>query len=489
MQLVPLHDGFVTYQEFVDAFGPDDYIAEDSDAAAPEHRRQASLGGGGGGGSGGGSSSGGGGGGAAEWPPSSGGGDPFGMGIGGGGGGGVGGGGWDASASLAAAAPTAPTAAAAAMHDPLGALGAAGGGGGGGGDGDGWGGDEDLINFDGPSGARRVRIEARSLAGNPPGGSSSVHSSPAKAHNNNPGAGGPMPPVSSAGATLGIPLSRDVLSGFRLALKQHTTFHKLWTSEATGSRRSASFWIPKIEASVIVRNRDRVPLGSYAVPGHADPTKVTGQPTNMLEIADNKAWAMTGSAHMPKVIESLFPHPVRFRQVWGQEWKHAAAYAWAAVPPPGFAALGMVLTASNAPPPLTALRCVPAAWTCKPSAPPRLVWENGGSGGRPASVWVVNSLGTAHVTVGFDAPLPGDVLELKPASQLLPEEILAAPTKQAAPALRGRAAMFQSVAAEQRATEQQRATVPSSGNDLLTGALDLLTGSYGGSAVGGGCTR
>ena len=85
-------------------------------------------------------------------------------------------------------------------------------------------------------------------------------------------------------------------------------------------------------------------------------------------------------------------------------------YPRAAVPPPGFAALGMVLTAGNAPPPLTALRCVPAAWTCRPTQPPKLVWENGGSGGRPASVWVVNSLGTAHVTVGFDAPLPGDVL-------------------------------------------------------------------------------
>ena len=34
---------------------------------------------------------------------------------------------------------------------------------------------------------------------------------------------------------------------------------------------------------------------------------------------------------------------------------------------------------------------------------------------------MVNSLGTAHVTVGFDAPQPGDVLELRPASQLLPE--------------------------------------------------------------------
>ena len=38
---------------------------------------------------------------------------------------------------------------------------------------------------------------------------------------------------------------------------------------------------------------------------------------------------------LPRVMEQLLPHPVRYRQVWGQEWKHTAVYAWAAVPPPG----------------------------------------------------------------------------------------------------------------------------------------------------------
>ena len=128
---------------------------------------------------------------------------------------------------------------------------------------------------------------------------------------------------------------------------------------------------------------------------------------------------------MPKIVDALFPHPVRFRQVWGRDWKHASAYAWAAVPPPGFSALGMVLTNSADPPPLESTRCVPTAWTCEPQTPPKLVWENGGSGGRPASVWVVNSLGTAHVVVGHEPPLRGDVLELKPAAELLPENLLA----------------------------------------------------------------
>ena len=170
--------------------------------------------------------------------------------------------------------------------------------------------------------------------------------------------------------------------------------------------------------------------------------------------------------------------------------------------PPGFSALGMVLTSSSAPPPLTAMRCVPTRWTRLASSQPRLVWDNGGGGGRPASIWIVNSLGTAHVTVGFDAPTHADgILELVPASQMLPEDVLdprAGCSKRAdnnkavnnssgadnKEGLRGRAAMFESVAREQRereaeATRRAQAALNArgaSGDDLLTGAVDFLTG-------------
>ena len=180
---------------------------------------------------------------------------------------------------------------------------------------DGWGGDEDLINFDGAQGAGRVRIEARSLAGKSPHKKQQAASS----------SDGPRPPVSHDPATLGVPLSREILSGFRLALKQHAAYERVWMSEGSGCRRAASFWNAKIETSSFARNRDRISLGSYAVPAYHDPTKAVGQPANALEIADAKAWSMTGSTHMPNVIDALFPHPVRFRQVWGQEWRHTAA--------------------------------------------------------------------------------------------------------------------------------------------------------------------
>ena len=123
-------------------------------------------------------------------------------------------------------------------------------------------------------------------------------------------------------------------------------------------------------------------------------------------------------------------------------------------------------------------------------------------------------MGTAHVTVGFDAPTHADgILELVPASRMLPEDVLdpgsrsdgantssrrgspAKPgssfndenSKNTSAGLRGRAAMFESVAREQRereeeATRRAQASLnaananAASGNDLLTGAVDFLTG-------------
>ena len=131
-----------------------------------------------------------------------------------------------------------------------------------------------------------------------------------------------------------------------MAIKPHASFARVWTSEATGSRRAASFWHAKFEQSFAARNRDRVPLGSYATPGLSDPSRYApvnastgalgpaGKHANALEVTDTKAWAMAGSPHLQKVVDALFPHPTRFRQVWGQEWKHVSAFAWAAVPPP-----------------------------------------------------------------------------------------------------------------------------------------------------------
>ena len=139
---------------------------------------------------------------------------------------------------------------------------------------DGWGGEEDLIDFDGAAGAGRAKIEARSLSERATG----AGPTPTNLQTNASRSGAPPNNTSSAllstaAATRGVPLSRDVLSGIRVAIKPHASFARVWTSEATGSRRAASFWHAKFEQSFAARNRDRVPLGSYATPGLSDPSR------------------------------------------------------------------------------------------------------------------------------------------------------------------------------------------------------------------------
>lgn len=182
---------------------------------------------------------------------------------------------------------------------------------------------------------------------------------------------------------------------------------------------------------------------------------------------------------------------MRFRQVWGQEWKHCAVFAWAAVPPDGFVALGMAVTSTHEPPAVTSIRCVPKVWTQVSLVTPKLVWSNSGGGGGAASAWLTNSLGVAHVVLGHEPPAQEACVDLVPVASMLPEDLLApvaAPPRieprtgglgqsgfvkatatgfgsvnastsgsygaasgdSAAPPLRGRAAMFESVAEERR---------------------------------------
>jgi hypothetical protein len=168
------------------------------------------------------------------------------------------------------------------------------------------------------------------------------------------------------------------------------------------------------------------------------------------------------------------------------------------------------------------------------------VWENAGGGGRAASVWIVNELGVAHVVLGHEPPDPADCLELVPAAQMLPEDILApkpadprpgfgrddsdrrraeirgdsvssdsvssnlygSTSGDRAPPLRGRAAMFESVAEERRREQAARdarerdarereerrrvaALGASSGADIFAGTFDVFGAGGGASGSDG----
>ncbi len=51
------------------------------------------------------------------------------------------------------------------------------------------------------------------------------------------------------------------------------------------------------------------------------------------------------------------------------------------------------------------MRCVPVKWCVPSSIQPIKLWDDtGAAGGRPGSIWVVNSLDMIFITAGHDTP-------------------------------------------------------------------------------------
>jgi len=266
----------------------------------------------------------------------------------------------------------------ASLNDPLGAASTA----------DGWEGN-DIIQLDTSTGTiaapPRERIQARALV------------DPTKTT------------VDIKNSQVDSKLTTSVLRGFEVTVAHHKSFAKVWNSDATGSRMTVSIWDPNVSKSAGKKKTERVSLGHYASATLSAPKPAPFA----VDVTDINAFALTGSNFMPRVIERLFPLPLRFRQIWGQEWKASAVYAWAPVAPPGFIAVGMILTSKPQAPDVSTVRCLPEKWACKPAVDPQLVWTNEGSGGRPASIWIVNSLGLLYVNTGHKAPALRDVWDIR----------------------------------------------------------------------------
>ena len=214
-------------------------------------------------------------------------------------------------------------------------------------------------------------------------------------------------------------LTSSALNGFQVAVVHQKSFQKVWTSDGTGSRSTGSVWQANLGKSTLKKKTERISLGHYASPHFSQPKPAPFA----VEVTDINAFALTGSNYMPRVLDRLFPHPSRFRQVWGQEWKGTAVYAWTPVPPPGCVAIGMVLTSIPQAPDVSTMRCIPEKWAIKPTMEPQLVWTNEGSGGRPASIWLVNSLGLLYVNIGHNPPPARDVWDIK-RGQLTADQVL-----------------------------------------------------------------
>ena len=64
-----------------------------------------------------------------------------------------------------------------------------------------------------------------------------------------------------------------------------------------------------------------------------------------------------------------------------------------------------VIFLADDPPDVKAMRCVPAAWCVKSKVAPRKIWDDtGAGGGKPGSIWIINSLEMLAIVPGHDTP-------------------------------------------------------------------------------------
>ena len=67
--------------------------------------------------------------------------------------------------------------------------------------------------------------------------------------------------------------------------------------------------------------------------------------------------------------------------------------------------MGIVCTNIDAEPDVNTIRCLPQSWVKKTKIPPQKIWDDAGAGGgKPGSIWVINSYDMVAVVPGHDAP-------------------------------------------------------------------------------------
>lgn len=60
---------------------------------------------------------------------------------------------------------------------------------------------------------------------------------------------------------------------------------------------------------------------------------------------------------------------------------------------------------SDEPPDITSMRSVPASWCIPSTVTPTKIWDDtGAGGGKPGSIWTVNSLDMVAVVAGHESP-------------------------------------------------------------------------------------
>jgi len=211
-------------------------------------------------------------------------------------------------------------------------------------------------------------------------------------------------------ALVAVPTHR--VSSFRVQKCEFTSFKKGWTSKKTSARKKVSIWHADTGTNIFERNKIRISFGDFAVKDFKDPRKVSPrQPCFGVELTDTKKLGIRSSEYLSGIADKVFPHPVRYKQVWkqqpaaGKDTKGSSVFIWKPVPPtPEFIALGLVITTTDAPPELSETRCLKRKYAVAERSAPEYIWDDSGTGGRPGSLWLANSLGLFATAQGHHKP-------------------------------------------------------------------------------------
>ena len=67
----------------------------------------------------------------------------------------------------------------------------------------------------------------------------------------------------------------------------------------------------------------------------------------MLELTDDSVSKLLKSKTAPTVLATFFPFPLKMKKGWHMDRGDRSLYAWTAIPPDGFVAMGMICTTSG----------------------------------------------------------------------------------------------------------------------------------------------
>jgi len=192
---------------------------------------------------------------------------------------------------------------------------------------------------------------------------------------------------------------------YKVKMKPILGFNQVWNSQDTQSQAQVSLWAPAPQSSIMTNNKLRLNLGMYASKGFSNPLKKNSGRYQLIEITDNATIRLRRAKVLASVVATVCPNPVKYKQVWHFARGNKSLYAWKPIPPDGYISLGMMCTTTDQPPDLKSVRCVPASWCSPTKVPPSKIWDDtGAGGGKPGSIWTINSMDMVAVVPGHDPP-------------------------------------------------------------------------------------